>query len=135
MQADKKRTSLVLMELIICILFFSVVSALCTKVFVTAYLQNKESTAESKALAECQSVMEIILSDNCSFDTLTTIYPSASVDDSSFTSSDAEGRLINVKLSFEGKMCTVTASVDDSEGHEIISLKATKFTGGDAHEE
>lgn len=135
MQTDKKRTSLVLMELIVCILFFSVVSALCTKIFVTAHLQNKKTVIESMALVECQSVMEIILSDNCSFETLKSLYPSASVTETSFTTSDENGNTVRVNLSYKDKMCTVTVDYKDIDDNPVMCLETSKFTGGGAHEE
>lgn len=134
MKNDRKRTSLVLMELIVCILFFSVVSALCTKIFVTAHLESQKSALESEALIECQSAMEVVLSDNCSFDTIQTIYPNGSVDKNSFSATDTAGNTLIINLSFEKKMCTVNIDCNDSEGNRILGLEATKFTGGDGHE-
>lgn len=60
MNKAKSRTSLVLMELIITILFFSLASAVCVQLFVRAYLTTNETRELNNAINITQSISEVM---------------------------------------------------------------------------
>lgn len=59
MKRKSSRSGLFLIELIIVILFFSVSSAICMKIFATAYLSNQYSRALSKSAEEISNISSI----------------------------------------------------------------------------
>lgn len=53
------KSNLFLMELIILILFFSIASAICVRLFVSAHLDSLESAALNRAVLAAQSAVEV----------------------------------------------------------------------------
>lgn len=81
----KSRTSLVLMELIITILFFSVSSAVCVQLFVNAHLISKDAYELNNAVVKAQGFAEVMRGTDFTKDNILTIYPEAVFsDDESF---------------------------------------------------
>lgn len=58
-QRHTSRSGLFLMELMIAIFFFAIVSSVCIQLFVKAYLINEDSSQQTKASLECQNIIEI----------------------------------------------------------------------------
>ncbi len=82
-QMTHSKSSIFLMEIIIAILFFSLVSATCLQIFVRSHNLSKETTALNMSVSLCSSVAEIIKSADTPEDALETLkkeYPMGSVD-------------------------------------------------------
>ena len=58
------KSSLFLLELIMAILFFSIVSAVCVQIFVKAHTLSQDAALLSTAVNECSDAAEIIYSSN-----------------------------------------------------------------------
>lgn len=77
----KSRTSLVLMELIITILFFSIASAVCVQLFVKAHLVTKDTYELNNAVGIAESFSEVFRGTNGSIDEVSKQFPLGIVDD------------------------------------------------------
>lgn len=84
MNKHKSRTSLVLMELIITILFFSLASAVCVQLFVKAHLITKETNELNNAVNISQSICEVMNGTDGSIDSIQNYFPTAVGDDDYF---------------------------------------------------
>lgn len=82
----KSRTSLVLMELIICVLFFSVASAVCVQLFVNAHLISKSAFELNCAVAKAQGFAEVMRGTDGTYECIIDMFPEAekSADNNSF---------------------------------------------------
>lgn len=81
----KSRTSLVLMELIITIMFFSLCSAVCVQLFVQSHLISKDAYELNNAVAKAQGFAEVMRGTDGSFSSVLSMYPEAVNDnDNSF---------------------------------------------------
>lgn len=80
----KSKTSLVLMELIVTILFFSLASAVCVQLFVRSHLLNKETRELNNAINICQSIAEVMNGTDGSLEQIQAYFPSATGDDDYF---------------------------------------------------
>lgn len=74
MNKAKSRTSLVLMELIITILFFSLASAVCVQLFVKAHLTTNKTRELNHALSITQSIAEVMNGTDGSIKTIKEFY-------------------------------------------------------------
>lgn len=81
---NKSKTSLVLMELIISILFFSLASAVCVQLFVRAHLTTKETKYLNEAVNITQSISEVMNGTDGSLEQIKACFPSAVGDDDYF---------------------------------------------------
>lgn len=82
----KSRTSLVLMELIITILFFSLCSAVCVQFFVNAHLTSKKAQELNRAVSKAQGFAEALRGTDGTFESVVSLYPEAVINsDNSFT--------------------------------------------------
>ena len=84
MNKAKSRTSLVLMELIITILFFSLASAVCVQLFVRAHLTSNETKKLNEAINITQSIAEVMNGTDGSLTSVQNHYPNAVGDDDYF---------------------------------------------------
>lgn len=84
MTNTKSRTSLVLMELIITILFFSLASAVCVQLFVQAHLTAKETKCLNNAINITQSISEVMNGTDGSLESIQQFFKNASGDDNYF---------------------------------------------------
>ena len=84
MNKAKSRTSLVLMELIITILFFSLASAVCVLLFVRALLTSNETKKLNEAINITQSIAEVMNGTDGSLASVQNHYPNAVGDDDYF---------------------------------------------------
>lgn len=81
---NKSRTSLVLMELIITILFFSLASAVCVQLFVQSHLTTKDTKKLNFAVSISQSIAEVMRGTDGSLEDIQTYFPKAIGDDDYF---------------------------------------------------
>ena len=70
-----KRSSLFLMELIIAILFFSLASTVCVRIFVKSHTLEEESIQLNHAVSAATSVAEIFRNQENPFEILKSQYP------------------------------------------------------------
>lgn len=80
----KSRTALFLMELIICVLFFSLASAVCMQLFVKAHLLDVQTRELNQAVAIAQSYAEIMRGTDGSLESILAEVPDAIADDNYF---------------------------------------------------
>ena len=70
------RYSLILMELMAAILFFSLASAICIQLFAKAHIMSRDASMESSAVIHVQTVAELMLADGAHIsDNLKKHYP------------------------------------------------------------
>ena len=86
MNKGRKRSSLLLMETLIAITFFSLIGAICLRIFVSSHLIGKESSALNRAIVASESTASIITAcleggDDASLSFLMDSYPLAVVTD------------------------------------------------------
>lgn len=79
-----RRSSLFLMELIIAILFFSLASSICVRVFVKSHSLEKESINLNHAVTAATSAAEIFRNHEQPFSILSELYPDGSSLDDTF---------------------------------------------------
>lgn len=84
MNKAKSRTSLVLMELIITILFFSLASAVCVQLFVEAHLTSIETKELNNAVNIAQSISEVMNGTDGSLSSVSEFYKTAEGDEDYF---------------------------------------------------
>ena len=72
-----RRSSLFLMELIIAILFFSLASTVCVRIFVKSHTLEQESVQLNHAISAASSVAEIFRNQKNPFEILEMQYPDA----------------------------------------------------------
>lgn len=135
MKISRKRSSLVLMELIVSLLFFSVVSALCVKVFLTAHLASTQNQKLAHAVTTCQSVAEVLVASNANMDDLLSQYPSGSFADGYLSIPLANGDTVKVTVEDQGLISAIDISYFDSDGIGIYNITTKKFTGGSGDEQ
>lgn len=135
MQINRRRTPLVLMELIVTILFFAVVSALCIQIFLKSY-QIRENTSEyNNAVKMCSSIAEIVTHDNGSFNELSKIYPEGLKDGDTFTIETANGGRIVTTVTKEGKTTDITVVCkNDIKGEDVFRIDTACYIGGAGNE-
>lgn len=117
----KSRTSLVLMELIITILFFSLCSAVCVQFFVNAHLTSKKAEELNRAVSKAQGFAEAFRGTDGSYESLIKLYPEAiSNSDSSFTVYYDEG--FNSTSSVDNAVYVSNISFDTSDNIIDINI-------------
>ena len=80
------RYSLILMELMAAILFFSLASAICIQLFAKAHIMSRDASMESSAVIHVQTVAELMLADGAHIsENLKTRYPQMTVKDKTST--------------------------------------------------
>lgn len=73
----KSRTSLVLMELIITVFFFSICSAVCVQLFVNSHSISNRANELNKAVSKAGSFAEVMRGTDGSIDEITKIFSNA----------------------------------------------------------
>lgn len=137
---NKSRTSLVLMELIITILLFSISSAVCVKLFVQAHIITNKTEELNHAVEKSQSFAEIFRATNGDIESLITIYDDAVTDKKSYiqfyydsdfcetTEPSNASYVCNIHFKTENKLSYIAIQfVSLKDQHEIYSLNASKF--------
>lgn len=79
-----RRSSLFLMELIIAILFFSLASTVCVRIFVKSHTLEQESIQLNHAVSAATSVAEIFRNQENPFDILERQYPDGIRNDNNY---------------------------------------------------
>lgn len=138
----KSRTSLVLMELIICVLFFSVASAVCVQLFVNAHLISKHTFELNCAVAKAQGFAEVMRGTDGSYDSIIEMFPEAYIEnengfsvyyDSDFNTIDYNDKFAaeysaSVTLEKVSKIQNMYINIVRlSDDETIYSLNATKY--------
>lgn len=137
---NKSRTSLVLMELIITILLFSISSAVCVKLFVESRLLTNSTEELNHAVEKSQEYAETFRGTDGDINSILALYPSANSDgktyiqffyDSNFTETINQ---TNASYSCNIKINNVSslASMDIifirlKDQTEVYKLNATKY--------
>lgn len=140
MNNQKSKTSLVLMELIITILFFSLASAVCTQLFVRAHLITKNTRKLNEAINVTQSISEVMKGTDGSLKSVMNYFPNAVGDDDYFViyydenfeeTEDYENAYYaaDVTINHSGNLYTMTVDLlQISDYYDLIySLKSTKY--------
>lgn len=139
MNNAKSRTSLVLMELIITILFFSLASAVCVQLFVRAHLTAKETNKLNHAINIAQNVAEIMNGTDGSLKSIKDCYPEAVGDDDYFViyydedfneSDDFKNATYaaDITVKHSGNLYNMTVDfVELYDMNTIYSLNASKY--------
>lgn len=136
---SKSRTSLVLMELIITVLFFSLASTVCVQLFVNSHLTTKETKKLNKAVSISQSIAEVMRGTDGSLDSIMAYFPTATGDDDYFViyyddnftlidDVDNAKYAADVSVSSIGNLYNMDITfVDLSDFNEIYSLSTSKY--------
>lgn len=80
-----RRSSLFLMELILAILFFSLASAVCIRLFVKAHTIGNDTQNLNRAVTQSQSAAEILSGCDGNLSDLQTFFPESRADGSQLT--------------------------------------------------
>lgn len=136
----KSRTSLVLMELIITILFFSICSAVCVQLFVAAHIRSIEAKELNCAVSKAQGFAEVMRGSDGSFESILAEYPEAIGDDETYfevyydkdfnETTDIENAkyVSDVTIDKISKIQNMEINVVKLDDYEnIYSLTATKY--------
>lgn len=138
MNNSKSKTSLVLMELIVTILFFSIASAVCVQLFVRSHLLTKDTKELNNAVGICQSIAEVMNGTDGSLYEIKPYFPSATGDDNYFVvyydedfnptlDIDKYAYFADVTVTPVGKLYTMDIYFKKhSDMSTIYSLKASK---------
>lgn len=138
---NKSRTSLVLMELIITILFFSVASAVCVQLFVQSHLTTKQTKLLNEATNKAQSIAEVINGTDGSLNAVKSYFPSAEGENDYFVicydeefnetyDSDKASYAVDVTTNSVGKLYNTTITFVDltTPDYDIIyTLDTSKY--------
>ena len=113
------KSSLFLLELILAILFFSIVSAVCVQLFVKSHTISQEAKSLSVAVNECADIAEIVYSSDSPeemIDRLTSAYPDIQINEQTIfipydenlqkkvvyeITTDSSRTILNAVISFE----------------------------------
>ncbi|MDO4187868.1 MAG: hypothetical protein Q4D29_02660 [Lachnospiraceae bacterium] len=139
MNKSKSRTSLVLMELIITILFFSLASAVCVQLFVRAHLTTKATRELNNAISITQSISEVMNGTDGSLNSVKEFYKDAEGDNNYFVIyyndnfeevSDIDSAVYAVDITIDrvGNLYNMTTDFLRLSDYEVIySLQSSKF--------
>lgn len=130
MKLGKNRTSLVLMELIITLLFFSVVSAVCARMFLAAHLMSTENKELSEAINACQSMAELLISGESEYVDPTSLCPDLVENSGGYLLNLEDNRSISVSIDIEGNMELITVSYLNDNGSTVYKINTQKYIGG-----
>lgn len=72
---NSSRSGLFLLELIISILFFSMASAVCIRLFVQAHVMDRDNRSLTESVKLCENLAEVYTASNGDLDTLMEVYP------------------------------------------------------------
>ncbi len=137
---NKSRTSLVLMELVITILLFSISSAVCVKLFVQAHLITNNTEELNHSMEIAQSIAEIFRGTSGNIEEIKAIFPKAVGNDKSYLqiyfdnefneTADSQDSMYvcNISLNNTDKIATIEIKIIRLKDYfEIYSVKTGKF--------
>lgn len=137
---NKSRTSLVLMELIITILLFSISSAVCVDLFVQAHIITNKTEELNHAVEKTQSIAEVFRISDGTINSILPLFDNAVTDgnsyiqiyyDSAFTATTVQTNaayMCNIKLKGKKQLSYLTIQfIRLKDQNEIYSLDVTKF--------
>lgn len=137
--SSSSRSGLLLMEIIIAILFFSLSSAICLQLFVKAHNLGQDTRELDMAVRQASSVADVLSQSEQSVELLREFYPDADIDDAqshiyfdqSFQPCGSEASRYTLDISAavdDARTSVYTISVYDSEaGEEIYSLEVMAY--------
>lgn len=135
----KSKTSLVLMELMISILFFSLASAVCIQLFVKAHQIGQQTKELNFAMKEAQCFAEIMRGTDGSLESIMAVYPGCVPGDGNYFDVFYDENfnqcvpqeavyVSDVTLTATGAIQNMDIKVVKLENYEhIYSLTATKY--------
>ncbi len=135
------KSSLFLMEIIINILFFSLLATFCLQIFFKAYQMSKDTSRLHKAVNVCTSVAEICQSEDQKGLVLKQVYPEADIEndvmniyfDSSFSPCKKSESEYVVTVKWDRGTETEMADIaikDESEEENIYEVSASCYKPG-----
>ena len=141
MRKNSSRSGLFLMEIILAILAFSVVSAICLQLFVKAHNLGQDTKDLDMAVREASSIASIINQSESPMEVLKTLYPDSKIDESSRSailyydhayqpcSSDLSVYQIHISSSpIDGQTTAYIISVrKDNDSSKIYTLEVTAY--------
>lgn len=136
-----KRSSMFLMELIIGILFFSLASGVCVRIFVASRNKSEKAANLNAAVIICQSATDIMYYNEGKDETLNTLeksYPNLERNpNGAYVFFDADWKpceknqaafILRVQHLIDGKMLYANTTVSQTEtGENIYSLGLSKY--------
>ena len=137
--SSSSRSGLLLMEIIIAILFFSLASAICLQLFVKAHNLGRETRELDMAVRQASSAADILSQSETPMETLQKLYPDSDLGeerisvyfDQDFLPCDSEQScyLLNITpTSADGQSSTYGITVQNSENStEIYSLEVVTY--------
>lgn len=143
MKYQKSKSTLFLIELMIAICFFAITGAVCVRVFASAHLLDRRTTALNHAVAQAESMAEAFKACDGAMSRIMELYPDAALgrdesvlelyyDDSWQPSSQPSAyRLTLTRLPDENGCAAAKIQVTgESQEDEIYSLEVKKYVKG-----
>lgn len=146
------KASLFLMEIMLNILFFSILATICLQLFFKAHSLSESTTALHRAVSTCTSIAEVYQSSNDGKESILHIYPEATEQDEiisiyfdeSFSSCSQEESSYHALITLNSdSLHTAEITLSETESNEeIYSLSVSGYqpqtlssiTGGDINE-
>ena len=139
MRKNSSRSGLFLMEIILAILAFSVVSAICLQLFVKAHNLGQDTKDLDMAVREASSIASIINQSESPMEVLKTLYPDSKIDESSRSailyydqayqpcSSDLSVYQIHISSSPIETTAYIISVRKDNDSSKIYTLEVTAY--------
>ena len=130
----KTRSSLFLMELIIAILFFSLASAVCLRLYAKSHQLSTDASARNQAVNQTGNVAELIKYDlENGTRTLAEKYPDADIITANSNRTNADAKTVNIEDMYSGSVIYFdknwdACSVDQAEYKLIIQAQDSSAT-------
>lgn len=137
--SSSSRSGLLLMEIIIAILFFSLASAICLQLFVKAHNLGQDTRELDMAVRQASSAADVLSQSGRPLEMLEELYPDADIGDpqsyiyfdQSFQPCGSEGSRYTLDISAasnDGQTSVYTIAVCDNEtGSEIYGLEVMAY--------
>lgn len=136
---SKSKSSLFLMEMIVTILFFSIASAICVRLFAESHVLSRQADELNMAVAVSQSFVEVMRGTDGSIDAMTEQFPNAErINDNTLEQyydadyqecTEDEARFVaEITLSNTGAFQVIETRFINLETKELVyELSATKY--------
>lgn len=136
---SKLKSSLFLMEMIVTILFFSIASAICVRLFAQSHILSRQADELNMAVAVSQSFVEVMKGTDGTMETLTEYFPNAvCIDDDTLEqyydadyqecASENACYIAEITLSVNDAFSTMETRMINIETKEVVyELTSTSF--------
>lgn len=128
-----RSSSLFLLELIFSILFFSVASAVCVRVFVLAHTQSHDARALQEAVTLCSNAAEVSSASSSAAEALSSLaalYPAAEISGlDTNVSSNTEQAVYQLSLGFDGNLVSISTESSDQAPVYLWSVSLYESDG------